>query len=424
MQPLQLLAINLTEKCNMACAHCYLDAKTLQHGAADELSSAEVCQVMDDVASLSKQTMVVLTGGEPLLRADLEQLIAHGSKLGLSMVVGTNGMALTDKRVRSLKQAGLLGVGISIDSLDPDKHDRFRGLKGSWLKTVKGIDTCRRRELSFQLHFTITRQNHSELKAIAQFASDAGARVLNIFFLVCIGRGRSVQDVDASTYEACLQEMIALQVGYPRMIIRARCAPQYKRVAHQLNPQSRLNKISGMVGDGCIAGIHYARVSPNGTLTACPYIEKGVGNIRQQSLIALWQNAPQFLRLRQPKLTGRCGQCEYQLLCGGCRARPMALSNDLMAEDPFCHYIPKAIPPIKPPGELQFINILWDSEAKQRLAKIPGFLQKMIKQRAEAYVSDLGETCVKAEHLHLLAAKRFGNKPPSFLTKIRSEQGE
>jgi len=419
MHDLQLLAINLTEKCNMECAHCYLDAKTLKQGAANELACDEVCALLDDLAGRDTQTMVVLTGGEPLLRRDLEEIIQHGSRLGLSMVVGTNGTALTGKRVKSLKQAGLLGVGISVDSLQQEKHDRFRGLQGSWAKTMNGIEACRKHALSFQIHFTVTRQNHSEIQGITEFANQVGARVLNFFFLVCTGRGKSVQDIDADTYEQVLIEIIETQSNYPEMIIRARCAPHFKRVAYQLNPQSNLNKISGMAGDGCTAGIHYARVSPSGKVTACPYIEKGVGNVREQKFWQIWDHSPQFKALREPVLTGRCGVCEFRQLCGGCRARPMAQTGQLMGEDQLCTHVPQNTSPIQAITEHQYINIGWSDKARQRLSNIPGFLQKMIKQRAEAYVSDLGEDCVTTEHLQDLAARRFGGNPPAFLTGSR-----
>jgi len=413
-QQLQLLAINLTERCNMACAHCYLDAKTLSAGSSNELTFDEVCKVLNSVACRNNDTMVVLTGGEPLLRQDLELIIRHGSDLGLSIVVGTNGSALSLKRAQSLKKAGLLGVGISIDSLQQEKHDIFRGLKGSWQKTMQGIDACRKIGLSFQLHFTVTQKNQDEIKDLAQFACDSGARVLNFFFLVCTGRGQSIQDIDAETYEKSLAEIISLQKDYPEMIIRARCAPHYKRLAHQMNPLSNLNKISGMQGDGCIAGIHYARVSPSGDVTACPYIEKAVGNIRETDFWQLWDESTEFKQLRDPQLTGRCGVCEYRQLCGGCRARPMAAEGKLMAEDQFCQYQPQGGEVIKPAEDNQYSDIFWSGEAQKRLQNIPGFLQRIIKQRAEAYVADLGESCVTAEHLHQLAAKRFGNKKPSF----------
>src|SRR5207344_137821 len=136
-----------------------------------------------------------------LLRKDLETLIRHGAGLGLPMVVGTNGMLLGERRVRSLKSAGVLGLGISLDSLDPDCHDRFRGQAGAWAKTMAGIERCRRNGVDFQLHFSVTGDNAHELPSMAEFARSCGARSLNVFFLVCVGRARSVIDLGAQQYE-------------------------------------------------------------------------------------------------------------------------------------------------------------------------------------------------------------------------------
>ena len=340
MNNLTLLAINITERCNLACAHCYLDAKTLSQGSSGELHCSEICQLLSQVANKSAETMVVLTGGEPLLRKDLEQMVAHGSQLGLSMVVGTNGMTLTEKRVASLKESGLLGVGISVDSLDPSYHDNFRGMKGSLNKTLAGIAACRKHQLSFQIHFTVTEGNADELDDMVAFTKIQQARVLNIFFIVCTGRGESITNVGAKTYERVLQRIIELQKSNPDIIIRARCAPHFKRVAHQLDPQSQLNKISGFDGDGCIAGTSYCRVNSTGNVTACPYIEESAGNIHSQDFWSIWQNSEKFEALRNPTLEGRCGACEYQKLCGGCRARPKATLDNIMGSDPFWSYSP------------------------------------------------------------------------------------
>ena len=414
-----LLAINITKRCNLACEHCYLDADTLKNGQSNELSVSEVNSVLDEVASRGKQTMIVLTGGEPLARTDLEEMISHGAQLGLSMVVGTNGTLLTSRRVASLKAAGALGVGISVDSLHKEQHDKFRGLTGSWKQTFQGIQHCREHELSFQIHFTVTRNNYTELDDIIKFSHDNGARVLNLFFLICTGRAESASDITAEQYEHILTQTIKAQTEYPDMIIRPRCAPHFKRIAHQLNPDSPITRVSGFDGDGCIAGTHYCRVAPNGDVTACPYIDTPSGNIRQQSFLSVWDEAPEFESLRNPQLNGACGECEYKKLCGGCRARPLAMGGDLMDSDPYCAYVPQGrdiIEPFKTDDEQM---IQWHEDASKRLSRIPGFLQNMIKKRAEAYVIELGEDMVMAEHLSNLASKRFGaNMPfskPSFV---------
>jgi len=412
MSQLRLLAINLTRRCNLSCAHCYLDADALSRSTNDELTTAEVCELLDDIIACGDGTMVVLTGGEPLLRRDLEEIVAHGSRLGFAMVLGSNGMLLTERRVASLHSAGLLGVGISVDSLQADKHDQFRGKPGSWVRTMAGIEQCRRQELSFQLHFSVTDDNVDETTAMIEFAGASGARVLNVFFLICTGRGSTFTDLSATRYERVLGELIDAQQDHPELIIRPRCAPHFKRVALQRRPDSLLNRISGNDGDGCIAGTHYCRVTPEGAVTACPYIEEEVGNIRQQAFADIWTDADDFLRLRMAGLGGACGACEYRKLCGGCRARPVAAGGDLMDADPFCAYVPEGGAVIEPLAELAGPCIRWTEQAGTRLSRVPAFLRQMIRKRAEAYVFELGEDAVTTDHLDVLTARRFGNGAP------------
>ena len=406
-----LLAINLTRRCNLACAHCYLDADTLEHGDSDELGREEVCRLLDSIAGQTTDVMVVLTGGEPLMRPDLEDLVEHGSRLGLSMVVGTNGVMLTDRRVQSLKQAGALGVGISVDSLDPAQHDRFRGRAGAWEKTLAGIEACRRHELPFQVHFSVTEANAGEIPAMIDFARGSGARVLNVFFLVCTGRGESMSDISPATYERVLNQLVSAQGEHHDLLIRARCAPHFKRIAYEQDPASPLTRAEGYEGGGCLAGIHYCRITPQGDVTACPYIPASEGNIRQAPFWEIWEGAPSFAALREPALKGKCGQCEYQKLCGGCRARPLALGGDLMDTDPWCSYLPRDGAIIQPLVETP-TTVTWSAEAEQRLKRIPSFLRKMVKKRAEAHVQEVGDPQVTVEHLSTLAARRFGDAGP------------
>jgi radical SAM protein with 4Fe4S-binding SPASM domain len=406
MNDLFLLAVNLTRRCNLACEHCYMDAQTREQGGPEELSTTEVKDLLDQVANQSDETMVVLTGGEPLLRRDLEELVAHGNAGGLSMVVGTNGVMLTEKRVKSLKTAGTMGLGISLDSLDPDHHDEFRGCPGSWKKTLAGIESCRRHALPFQVHFSVTNDNADETSAMIQFARDVGARVLNVFFLVCTGRGESMSNITPECYERVLHELVTAQEQSSDLIIRARCAPHFKRVAFQRDPASPLTRAEGYEGGGCLAGIHYCRITPEGGVTACPYLPEEEGSIRTQPFWDIWEQSPTFARLRNPKLGGKCGECEFRILCGGCRARPRALGGGLMDADPWCVYEPGGGALIQPLSVGQS-GIQWSPEAEQRLSRVPGFLRKMVRKRAEDYVRELGQTVVTPEHLSTLSARRF-----------------
>ncbi|MEJ1487666.1 MAG: radical SAM protein [Candidatus Sedimenticola sp. (ex Thyasira tokunagai)] len=412
MNDLFLIAVNLTRRCNLACAHCYMDAEARLEGGEGELSTDEVKVLLDEIASRSNETMVVLTGGEPMVRRDLEQLVAHGDQLGLSIVVGTNGVLLDETRVKALKAAGAMGMGISLDSLDPESHDSFRGCSGSWEKTLNGMDLCRKHDLPFQVHFSVTEQNAHEVQSMIDFAKASGAHVLNIFFLVCTGRGESMSDITPARYEEVLKQLIEAQEQTQDLIIRARCAPHYKRVAYEHNPNSPLTRAEGYEGGGCLAGIHYCRITPEGGVTACPYIPDEEGSIRDQDFWEIWDKAPTFEQLRNPSLEGKCGQCEYQKLCGGCRARPLAMGGTIMDADPWCGHTPSGRPVIEPLIEVAGGEVTWSPEAETRLARVPGFLRKMVRKRAESHVRELGESVVTTEHMATLAAKRFGDKFP------------
>ncbi len=246
---------------------------------------------------------------------------------------------------------------------------------------------------------------------IIAFSQASGAKVLNIFFLVCTGRGESVSDISPERYEEVLNELIDAQKCHPDLIIRPRCAPHFKRIAYQRDPESPLNRISGQEGDGCIAGTHYCRITPKGGVTACPYIPTEAGNIRKQKFAEVWKSAPELHRFREPALKGTCGDCEFRKLCGGCRARPLGMGDDLMDADPWCDYVPQGEPLIEPLRSLAE-EISWSPEAISRLDRVPSMLRKMVKKRAEAYVAELGESLVTPEHLAVLSARRFGKGQP------------
>jgi radical SAM protein with 4Fe4S-binding SPASM domain len=243
------------------------------------------------------------------------------------------------------------------------------------------------------------------------FARASGARVLNIFFLICTGRGESMSDISPVTYERVLNQLVEAQAQHQELLIRARCAPHFKRIAYEHDSHSPLTRAEGYEGGGCLAGIHYCRITPEGDVTACPYIPESEGNIRQTAFWDIWEQSEVFDLLRNPVLEGKCGQCEYQQLCGGCRARPLAMGGSLMDADPWCSYQPKGGAVIQP-LVVTPSTVTWTPEAETRLQRVPSFLRKMVKNRAEAYVQELGEGVVTTEHMATLAARRFGADGP------------
>ena len=406
-----LVALNLTRRCNLACAHCYLDAGVRRDGGAAELDTGEVTALLDDIKGLSDETMVVLTGGEPLMRPDIFDLARHASGLGLMVVVGTNGTLLDDGRVAALQEAGVQAVGISLDSLDPAYHDGFRGLEGAWRRTMAGIDACRRAGLMFQIHFSVTDDNAAELDEMIGFAREAGAAVLNVFFLVCTGRGETVSNISAESYARVLHRLVAAAREESELLVRARCAPHFKRMALEAVPPLPVTLVDGYEAGGCLAATRYCRVTPEGEVTPCPYMECAAGSIREQDFAAIWRHAPLLARLRTPRLEGRCGDCEYARLCGGCRARPLAKSGNMMGEDFLCTYQPEGGALIEPTPDTG-PKVTWSPEAEARINRVPPFIRRFVRQRAEAYARAEGEAVVTAEHLHELAQRRFGDAGP------------
>lgn len=410
VDPPYLVALNLTRRCNLTCAHCYLDAGTRIDGDRNELGTEDAKGLLDGIAGLSNEAMVVFTGGEPLLRPDLDDLIHHAAGLGLMPVVGTNGMLLDDRRAERLKNAGAQGMGISLDSLDPVHHDAFRGLPGAWERTMAAFDACRRNDIRFQIHFTVTDDNADELDPMIDFARSVGAMVLNVFFLVCTGRGEQMTNISAETYERVLRRVTEAAHDETGLMIRAKCAPHFKPMAMELDPAWPITKAHGYEAGGCLAGTRYCRVTPEGDLTACPYIETSVGNIRDTSFASLWRDAPMFDALRQPALEGRCGACEYAKICGGCRARPLARSGELMGEDFLCLYEPQGGAAIEPMPMVEG-GLRWTPEAEAWLGRMPPFIRGMIRRRAEDRVRRSGGDQVTAETMSALAKERFGDRP-------------
>lgn len=397
----RLVSWNLTRRCNLHCAHCYLNAGMRASGDG-ELTTRECLGFIDQLADYCHEAMLVFTGGEPLLRSDLPELIAHSSSRGLMPVLGTNGVLLTGERVKQLVGSGLSGVGISLDSLAPRQHDTFRGLPGAWHKTVAGIETSLKHGLAVQIHTTATRANYTEIPDLIAFAAERGAVAFNLFFLVCTGRGEQMIDISPTEYETALEHLMDAQVKYEgRLMIRARCAPHFRRIAHMSNPELTIS------ASGCLAGTSYCRLSPEGEVTPCPYLPISAGNLRSESLAHIWETAPLFMKLRHPTLRGRCGECEFSVLCGGCRARAFAAEGDIMAEDPWCEYQPgnaKNIP--YSPESIDLDSSLeWSVEAHARLARVPAVLRPMVKKGVEAYARSQNLPIITPELMAKLRAK-------------------
>ncbi|MEE8393465.1 MAG: SPASM domain-containing protein, partial [Rhodospirillales bacterium] len=249
------------------------------------------------------------------------------------------------------------------------------------------------------------------LENMIDFAKSSGAMVLNVFFLVCTGRGEKVTNISRQTYDDVLRRVTKAAHQESGLMIRAKCAPHFKRMAMELDPSWPITLAHGYEAGGCLAGIRYCRVTPEGEVTACPFIEESVGSLRRQDFARVWNEAPMFIELRNPQLKGRCGDCEYRNLCGGCRARPLARDGDLMGEDFMCGYQPRGGAVIEP-MPIRESTVKWSPEAERRLGRIPAFLRKMVGRRVEDHVRQQGRATVAVEDMQTLMKRRFGDAGP------------
>jgi AdoMet-dependent heme synthase len=445
-----VISWNLTYRCNLACEHCYLDAggtplvRTENFADRSELGTEECFKVIDDIAAFAPECLTILTGGEPLLRRDILEIVRRAAARGLWVVVGTNGVRISENVAQRLADAGARGLSLSLDALDADRHDRFRRVRGAWQNTVEGAAILNRTGLPFIVQTTAGSHNLDELEAIADFAYQRlAAKVWNLYFLVPTGRGQFVSDITPAQYDEVLSSLYRIQKKYDRrMLVNAKCAPHsIKTVLEKGDDSVQIRTYSGGAG-GCPAGTHYMGIRPNGDVTPCPYLPVFAGTLRDSSLADLWSSSELFTDIRRRNsLGGRCGACEMNGHCGGCRARAYGMSGDLMAEDPLCTHTPGKFagsrllardgPPSPfggfgpstsagPPrassrdGETSPLieyglespeAISWDEAAAERMKKIPAFVRGMVVKAVEESCRKNGISRVTSEELERIRAR-------------------
>src|SRR5262245_61492458 len=451
-----VISWNLTYRCNLACEHCYLDAgakplvDTENFADRSELGTEECFRIIDEIAAFAPECLTILTGGEPLLRRDILEIVRRAAERGLWVVVGTNGVRITENVATLLAEAGARGLSLSLDALDPDRHDRFRRVRGAWQNTVEGAGILNRAGLPFIVQTTAGSHNLDELDAIADFAHDRlAAKVWNLYFLVPTGRGQFVSDMTPAQYDDVLASLYRIQRKYDRrMLVNAKCAPHYiKTVLEQALRQgseqvadrtdatathgdvtsgpwsgsSPIRTYSGGAG-GCPAGTHYMGIRPNGAVTPCPYLPVFAGSLRSARLADLWSSSDLFTGIRlRSSLGGRCGECEMNGHCGGCRARAYGMTGDLMAEDPLCTHTPgkfagsplltrRGPVGVSGPATIHYgaesaPSIAWDDDAAARMKRIPAFVRGMVVRAVEDSCRKNGISRVTADELERIRAR-------------------
>ena len=415
-----VIAWNLTRRCNLECAHCYIAAGPSET-ADGELSTAECLRIADEILALNPAPLFILSGGEPLLRADLATIASHASARGATVVVGTNGTLLTDERIAELRDAGVTGFAVSVDSLEPSHHDNFRHGRGALAATAAALERLRAHRLDFVVQTTATRGNRRELAALVDWAADQGAVCFNLYFLVATGRGARLADLAPEEYESILGELVGHARRHRgRMMVRAKCAPHFMRHVHAADPDSPILGYETR----CPCGVQYGRITPDGKLTPCPYLPVAAGDLRRQSFEEVWRGSALLAELRDGVPAGKCGRCEYRRMCGGCRARAYALTGDVLAADPSCVHEPApgaaAIERARPVtyGMPATRTLRWTADAEARLARIPSFVRAVVVGRLEQYARERGIDEITSELM--LEVRRalpvdFSRRAPFFL---------
>lgn len=384
---------NLTKKCNLSCPHCYLDAG---EGEEDELSTDECFALIDEMLLMGTE-MLILTGGEPLLRRDIYDIASYASGKGIWVVMGTNGVLVNEHVASKMVECGIKGVGISIDSVDPEKHNRFRGGPDAWKYSVRALKICRSHGLEVLVQSTIMKENRHEIPELLEFAREHGAWSLNVYFLVRTGRGTSMPELTPLETENSLRQLIEAQSDYEPMLVRSKCAPQFKQLSYEMG-------LGGMESGGCMAGTEYCRITPEGNVTPCPYMDVVAGNVREDGFTSVWETSRVLTELRDVKnLKGRCGACEFNELCGGCRCRAFSATGDYLAEDPACRYQPGTLK-IKTPEHVVFTDTVL-----QRIERIPiTFIQNKVRKGLMAYAASHNLQLITSEDMEkaLAGSKR------------------
>ena len=424
----QAVSWNITRLCNLKCTHCYLPAGFVDtnefpdgYYRDSELTQSQCFRVIDEIAEINPNILLILTGGEPLLRPDILKISDYAARTGFLVVMGTNGVLLNDETVQRMSDHGVAGAGISLDAVDPVNHDKFRGMEGAWEGTMNGVNALKRANLDFLVQTSVTRWNYDEVPQIVDFAYQLGAKVFNLYFLVRTGRGKTVMDITPAQYEATLSTLFELQAKYHgKMLVAAKCAPHYKRVIYEQQSDSPF--LQSYPSGTCPCGIYYCRITPEGDLTPCPYMPISVGNLKTESFASLWNKSKVFQELRDRKLLeGKCGACEFRDVCGGCRARAYALTDNYLAEDPSCEYQPGQsggqnvrFEKTTPFAAETDYELEWTDAAQQRLKRVPSFARGMVTKSVEKYAREHGYSEITPEIMKAVKDRFDKTGIPSF----------
>lgn len=323
----------VTSRCNLACDHCH--ARGGEDQKVDELTTDEgKTRVIDPLAEVDDFKTLVFSGGEPLVRDDIFELIAHAKSRGFYPLIATNATLITPDVAKRLKRAGLLGIAASVDSMKDDVHDSFRKMKGALRLAKEGITNASAEGMYIQINITASKMNRRELPEIIAFADELRAHVILLYQFIPCGRGEDTQQLefDAKEFREEILEAGKIQRDL-HPVIAPVGLPEYWALHNAVKNGGRTSDVLR----GCICGNGMFYIKPNGDVWPCAFVPVSGGNLRSTTPREIWDGSELFLRLRdRSNLKGICGDCAQRDICGGCRARALAHTGDLFAEDPKC----------------------------------------------------------------------------------------
>ena len=327
----RVVAWEVTRRCPLACRHCRAGACDVPYDG--ELTTAECIRVIDSLAAFAPPPMIIWTGGEPMSRPDICGLVRHATSRGIRSVMAPCGMMVTAESLTALKQAGVMACSFSLDGATAATHDAFRGVAGAFDIVTRAMDVAVSVGMPFQVNCTVSQLNRAELPAIRDIAIARGAKALDLFFLVPVGRGRDLRDVSLppADTEAVLRWAFEMDAQGP-LHVRETCAPQAVRIWHSLDRP-------GTRPAGCMGGKTFVFISHTGILQPCGFLDVPSGDLRGHGLDfkRAYEASPVFKDLSAPdNYGGTCGVCAFRAECGGCRARAYAATGDYMATETAC----------------------------------------------------------------------------------------
>jgi radical SAM protein len=340
------IAWELTRACAYACAHCRAEAQPRRDPA--ELDTKEAFAVADDLATFGNRPILVLTGGDPLMRRDVFEISAHANSRGLRVALTPTATALTTpERMEQAREAGVRRVAFSIDAPDATLHDRFRGFEGSFSRTMRGVEAAAGAGLPLQVNTTVCVLNARMVEQMIPLLETLGVVQWSVFFLVPTGRGRNLAMLSAEGHERLIARLDSLIPDLP-FDLKITAAPQHRRIASRRAKDGQLAGAGYRFADGLqrpAKGVNDGRgfmfISHHGEVMPSGFLPLAAGNVRGESAVTIYREAPLFRELRDPEaLRGKCGDCEFRDVCGGSRARAHAVTGDHLASDPSCPYVP------------------------------------------------------------------------------------